>query len=193
MTARYSLLAAGVAIAIGGCATLGRVGVIRYDVMTDAQQAIADTRINAGAMTIEGRVDREDTAYDAGQPITLSVKTSKDAHVAILRVLANGSTTLLFPNRQHPKSDIAANTVLTVPGPDDAVSIKADKPGVVLFEFIASTAGDSWLFTRPADAGSDFADLGGTTRALAKHITDSLKINKGPETVATYLTVKVSK
>jgi hypothetical protein len=87
---------------------------------------------------------------------------------------------------------MAANTVLTVPGPDDAVKIAADKPGVVLFEFIASSSGDSWLFTRAPDKDSDFADLGITTRAIAKDLVSTLKVGKGPETAAIYVTVRVS-
>jgi hypothetical protein len=81
-----------------------------------------------------------------------------------------------------------------MPGPDDPVTIKATPPGgVMLFEFIASTSGDSWLFHRAPDKDSDFADLGGTTRSIAKYIVQSLHVNKGPETAATYVTVRVSK
>jgi hypothetical protein len=192
MSRDHWLLGVGLLAALAGCAFADRVGVIRHDTLTDAQQVIANTKINAGDMTIEGGVDRADTSYAAGQPITVSVKVSKDAHVAILRVLANGDTAILFPNKKHPKSDIKADTVLTVPGPDDAVTIAVDKPGVVLLEFIASTAGDSWLFSRQPSEGSDFAELGTTTRALAKDITGSLKINHGPQTVATYLTIRVN-
>jgi hypothetical protein len=176
---------------LAGCEFAGRVGVIRHDTLTNAQQVIADTMINAGDITIEGSVDRANTSYTAGQPITVSVKVSNDAHVAILRVLANGDTTILFPNKKQPKSDVKANTVLTVPGLDDAVTIAVDKPGVVLLEFIASTAGDSWLFSRQASEGSDFADLGTTTRALAKDITGSLKVNHGPQTAATWQTIRI--
>jgi hypothetical protein len=177
--------------AAAGCTTAGRTNVFNHDTLTDAQQAIVDTQINYGAMTIEGSVDRPERDYDVGQPIMLSVKVSKNAYVAILRVLANGDTTIVFPNKLHPKADIAAGEVLSVPGPQDAVSISVDKKQMVLFEFVASTAGESWLFHRAPDEGSDTADLGGTTRAIAKDITGALKIGKGPETVATYLTVKV--
>jgi hypothetical protein len=202
------LSVAAIAAAAAGChvagemtSSLGRgttsvaetVGIVRKDMLSNAQQVIADTKINAGAMTIEARADRADTTYDLDQPIALSVKVSKNAHVAILSVLPNGSTTLLYPNRKHPKADVAADTVLTVPSPDDPVAIKASPAGVVLFEFVASTAGDSWLFHRAADKESDFVDLGGTTRSIAKYMIDSLKVNKGPETAATYLTVRVSK
>ena len=191
LTLGHRVAAAIAVAAVAGCTVAYRTDILRKDVLTAAQKDIADTEINWGTMTIEGSVDRADTTYDPGQPITLSVKVSKNAHVAILRVFANGDTTIVFPNRAHPKADIAADTVLTVPGPGDVVTISADKPQIVLFEFIASSLGTSWLFTRPPDSGSDFADLGVTTRTIAKDLVGTLKVSKGPETVATYLTVRV--
>jgi uncharacterized protein DUF4384 len=193
---KFTWLAAALALtAVGaGCDFAARTGVIRYDMalLTDAQNVVANMQINHGEMTIHASADHADTAYAVGQPIVLSVSTSKDAHLAILRVLPNGGTTLLFPDKGQPKPDIAANQVLTVPGPQDGFTITADKPGIVLFEFIASTAGDSWLFKRAPDKDSDFADLGVTTRAIAKDILDSLKVGKGgSDTAATYVTVRV--
>lgn len=186
MAVAFALVAAA-----AGCSFAARTGVIRKDILTDAQQVIADTKINHGDMTIQGAVDRADRDYDIGQPIMLSVTVNKDAHVAILRVLANGDTTIIFPNKQHPKADIAANQTLMIPGPDDDVKIAIDNKQVVLFEFIASNTPGSWLFTRSPEKDSVFADLGGTTRAIARDITGSLKVGKGPETVASYLTVRV--
>jgi hypothetical protein len=230
---RYSWAAALALAAVAtGCDFAARTGIVRDDmlVLTDAQKAIANTKINHGDMTIQASVDRADTTYAAGQPIVLTVSTSKAAHVAILRVLPSGETTLLFPVRTkadadkvdakanktdakkadtadakkaepadakkadtaNSKTDIAANQVLTLPGPHDGFTISVDKPGVVLFEFIASTAGDSWLFKRGPDADSDFANLGVTSRAIAKDIVDSLKADKGDtNTAATYVTVRV--
>ena len=192
---RYGLAAAFALIAVtAGCDFAARTGIVRDDmlVLTDAQNAIANTKINHGDMTIQGSVDRADRSYDVGQPIILSVSTSKDAHVAILRVLANGDTRLLFPDKAHPKADIAANQVLTVPGPHDGFTVSADKPGVVLFEFVASTVGDSWLFKRGPDKDSDFADLGVSSHSIAKDMVDSLKVGKSnAETAATYATVRV--
>jgi hypothetical protein len=192
---RYGLAAGFALIAItAGCDFAARTGIARDDmaVLTDAQNAIANTKINHGDMTIQGAVDRADTTYSVGQPITLSVSTNKDAHVAILRVLPNGGTTLIFPDKAHPKADIAANQALTIPGPKDGFTVAVDKPGVVLFEFVASTAVDSWLFKRAPDKDSDFADLGVTSRAIAKDVIDSLKVGKsGADTAATYVTVRV--
>jgi hypothetical protein len=185
-------LAVLVAVSTAGCAVAHRTGVFRQDELTDAQQAIADARLTGGDLALEGSVDRADTTYDAGQPITLSVKTSKDAYVAILRVLPNGDTAIVFPNRAHRDAGVKANTVLTVPAPGDKVKIAIDKPGTVLFEFIASTNGNSWLFKRAPDEGSDFANLGGNSRNIAKDLVSTLKVSGGSATVASHLTVRIA-
>ena len=190
---RRLLLAAAVAASAAGCAAAQKTDLplLRKDVLTDAQQVVADARLDHGDMTIVGSVDRADTTYDPGQSITLSVKTSKKAYVAILRVTASGDTTIVFPNRARRNAAVPANTVLTVPAPDDAVKITADKPGIVLFEFIASNAGDAWPFTRAPDDGSDFVDLGGTTRALVKDLLNGLKIG-AHDTAASNATVRIT-
>jgi uncharacterized protein DUF4384 len=187
---RVLALAAVAAAGVAALAGEGRGGLFGRT-LTDAQQVIADTRINHGDLTIEATTDREDTTYEPGRPITLTVKVNKPANVAILRVLANGDTALVFPNRAHPKADAAPDAPLTVPAPGEKVKIAIDKPQIVLFEFVASTAGDSWLFTRAPDSGSDFANLGVTTHALARYLVSTLRVGKGPETAATYVTVRV--
>lgn len=191
---RRLLLAVAVATGVTGCAVAQKTDLplLRKDVRTDAQQAIADMNVDHGDLHVTASVDRDDKTYDPGQPITLRVQTSKDAHVAILEVLANGETTIVFPNRPHHDSAVKANTVLTVPAADDPVKIAVDKPGTVLFEFIASTASDAWLFTRPPDNGSDFADLGGTTRNIARDAIAALKVGAGHDTAAAHVTVRIA-
>lgn len=189
---RRQLLAAAVAVSTAACTAAYKTDMLRKDVLTDAQQVIADMKINHGDMTIEAAVDRADTTYDPGQPVVVSVKTSKNAYVAILRVLANGDTTIVFPNRGRRNAAVAANTLLTVPAPGDPVKITVGKPGIELYEFIASTSNDAWPFTRAPDNGSDFADLGGSTRYIAKDLLGALKIGPNHDTAARYLTVRVS-
>jgi hypothetical protein len=188
---RRLLLAVAVAASAAGCTVAQKTDLLRKDTLTDAQQVIADAKLDHGDMTIVGSVDRADTTYDPGQPITLSVKTSKNAYVAILRIAASGDTTIVFPNRGRRNAAVPANTVLTVPAPDDAVKIAADKPGIVLFEFIASNSGDAWPFTRPPDDGSDFAGLGGTTRNIVRDLLNGLKIGSH-DTAASHLTVRIT-
>jgi hypothetical protein len=184
-------LAVAAVIAGTGCNFAASTGMIRKDILTDSQQVVVDTKLNAGSLTIEAAVDRSDSAYAVGEPITLSVKTDKPASVAILRVLANGDTVILYPNKTHPKAAVAAGAILTVPGSSDTFKITVDKPQLVVFEFIASSVADAWLFHRATDEGSNFADLGGTTRAIAKDIAASLRSGTSPQTAATYLTVKI--
>lgn len=192
MWARRTLLVIAVAAGAAGCAAAQKTDLLRKDVLTDAQKVIAEMKLDHGELTVAGSVDRADTTYDPGQPITLRVQTNKTAHVAILRVLANGETTIIFPNRQHHDASLPANTVLTVPGPGDAVKTAADKPGIVLFELIASTSGDAWVFNRAPDNGSDFADLGGTTRYIAKDLLAGLKVGGGHDTAAAHLVVRIT-
>jgi len=192
MRGQRLLLVIAVAVAAAGCEVAHRTELMRQDDLTDAQQVIAAARLNGGDLSIEGTVDRPDTTYDPGQPIILTVKTSKDASVAILRVLPSGDTAIVFPNRAHRDAKVAANTVLTVPAPGEQVKIAADKPGIVLFEFIASTAGISWLFKRAPDDGSDFANLGSTTRDIAKDLVSTLRVGGAAPTAAMHLTVRIS-
>lgn len=186
------LLLAALAAAAAGCDVAYKTDLMRKDVLSDAQQVIADARINHGDLTVAASADRPDTSYAPGQPITLSVKTSKDAYVAILRVLPSGATTIVFPNRAHRSAAVTANTPMSVPAPGDKVTIAADKPGVVLFEVVASTVGTSWLFTRAPDDGSDFADLGVTTRDIAKDLLSALKVGGAAQTAAAHLTVRIT-
>jgi hypothetical protein len=186
------LLAAGIVVAgTAACTVAHRTDMFRQDELSDAQQVIADARLGAGDLTIEGSVDRPDTTYAPGQPITLSVKTNKDAYVAILRVLASGDTAIVFPNRAHRDAGLKANTVLTVPAAGEAVKIAVDKPGTVLFLLVASSSGTSWLFKRAPDDGSDFANLGVTTRNIAKDLTSTLKPGSGTA-AASHLTVRIT-
>jgi hypothetical protein len=190
--ARRLLLAIAVAAGAAGCAVAYKTDILRKDVLTDAQKAVAIAEFNNGDMTIQGAVDRPDTTYDPGQPITLSVATSKDSFVAILRVLPSGDTAIVFPNRGQRVAWATANRALTIPSAQDAVKIAVDKPGIVLFEFIASTNGKAWPFTRAPDNGADFAELGVTTRDIVKDLESALKTGTTHDVAATYLTVRIA-
>jgi hypothetical protein len=162
--------------------------------LTDAQQAIADMPIGpqdrAGAdLKIIGAVDHADRRYRVGEPILLSVEVNQPAFVAVLRVLPNGVTTLIFPNRRHPKAQLPANAPLRLPEPGAPPDIVAETPGGALFEFIAATRGDSWLFSRKPQGAADFAELGTTTRALARDIVLSLRSGYGA--AAAHLALRV--
>jgi Domain of unknown function (DUF4384) len=174
-------LAACIALLPLALAACGVIGTARE--LTDAQQVIADMKIGPSDLAIVGSVRNADRAYDAGDKITLSARVNKDAYVAILRVRRSGATTVVFPNKAHPKALVKANTTLVIPSPGDPYAIVASKKGPELFEFVASTSGDSWLFARKPAGDASFADLGATTHLLAKDIANSLQGKKGAKTM----------
>jgi hypothetical protein len=171
-------------------------GVVDSERLTDAQQVIADMKIGLSdqqgpGLTIIGVADHADRRYHVGEPIALSVQVNRAAYVAVLRVMPSGATTLVFPNRRHASAQLAANSPLYLPEPGAPVVIAAEGPGVALFEFVAATRGDSWLFNRKPPAAADFAELGTTTRTLAKDILLSLRPGHGADTAASHLALRV--
>ena len=181
------------------------------ETLTDAQQVIAAMKIGRadpktadpkaadpkGAdppgddLKITGAVDHADRSYRVGEPIALTVEVNKAAYVAVLRVMPSGATTLVFPNSRQATARVPAGATLHIPEPGAPLRIAADKPGVVLFEFVASTRGGSWLFDRKPKEPAEFAELGATTRALARDIVLSLKVGRGSETAASHLALRV--
>jgi len=192
MPFRRLLFAIAIAASASGCASVQRTDLLRKDVRTDAQNAIADTQFDHGDLTINVSTDRPDTTYDPGQPITLKVETNKDAYVAVVRVLENGDTAIVFPNKAHRDAAVKAHTALVVPAPGDSVKITADKPGIVMFEVLASTSGNAWIFKRAPDEGSDFADLGVSSRNIAKNLVSTLKVGGPAETAGVHMTVRIT-
>jgi hypothetical protein len=197
---------ARVALALAVAAAGAACGVIGAGMaLTDAQQVIADMEIGPSTLkgahpkgadlTIVGTVDHADRRYRAGEPVTLSVEVSKAASVAVLRVMPDGTTTLIFPNRTQTNAQLSANSPVRIPAPGAPFRIAADKPGTLLFEFVASGRGAAWLFHRKPGGSADFAELGTTTRALAKDIVTSLRgghgADTGADTAAAHLAVSV--
>jgi hypothetical protein len=186
------------------------------ETLTDAQQVIAAMKIGASAekeadpqdadpqagnpqdgdpqgagLKIVGAVDHADRSYRVGEPFGVSVRVNQAAYVAVLRVMPNGATTLLFPNRLQATSRVPADLPLRIPEPGAPLKITADKPGGVLLEFVASSRGDSWLFNRKPEESADFAELGTTTRALAKDIALSVRAGHGADSAASHLLLRV--
>jgi hypothetical protein len=199
MRSARGAFALGVAVWAAAGTACGVIG--DKETLTDAQQVIAAMKIGVSdqpgadqpgaGLKIVGAADHADRGYRVGEPITLSVEVNKAAYVAVLRVMPNGATTLVFPNRRQATARVPADAPLHIPEPGAPFKITVDKPGVVLFELIASNRGDSWLFNRTPHEPADFAELGTTTRALARDIVLSLKVGRGSDTAAAQLALRV--
>ena len=153
--------------------------------LTDAQQVVADMKLGPSELRIIGAVDHADRTYRAGETIALTAEVNNNANVAVLRVMPNGATTLLFPNKEHPSAEVPANTSVKIGG--GAI----DKPGTVLFEFVAAKSGDSFLLDKKRAEAGTHAELGATTRALAKDILMSLKPGPTRDTAGAHIIVRV--
>lgn len=174
---KAGVLRCGLALAALAAASCGVIGTSRQ--LTAAQGFIADMKLEPSDLTIVGWVDHKSRRYDTGDKITLSVWVNRDAYVAVLRVLRSGKTTLLFPNKIQPKALVGASTTVQIPGAGDSYEIVAGKDGPELIEFLASTNGNSWLFTRKPAGSATFVELGTTTKELAKDIVASLQGKSG--------------
>src|SRR5436309_8022161 len=88
-------------VALALCAATGAgCGVVGSSVeLSDAQQVIADMKLGPSELRVVGGVDHADRSYRVGEPIALSLQVNQDANAAVLRVLPNGATTLIFPNK----------------------------------------------------------------------------------------------
>jgi hypothetical protein len=155
-----------VALALAGCAV-----VRQGPSLNDAQMAMTLLKFtNSGLpadLSVTARLDRPDGDTKPGDPIALTVTTNKPAWVAVLRVMHSGDTTIIFPNRNQPDAH-AANEVVHV-------TVPAGPEGTEFFEFIAATDGTAWVFTKKPATLSDYADLGGTTRAIVTDLQTAFR------------------
>jgi hypothetical protein len=110
-----------------GAALGAGCSVIQGDQLTDAQQVIAELKTGPSDLKIVGRVEQADRHYRTGEPIALSFEVNKPAYVAVLRVLPNGVTTRLFPNKYQGSAQVAPATSVRVPPPGAPLTISAGK------------------------------------------------------------------
>ena len=71
-----------------------------------------------------------------------------------------------------------------IPAPGDGFVIVAPNQGPELLEFLASTSGQSWLFTKKPEGADNFIQLGSTTKAIAKEIVEALPGKKEGKAMA---------
>ena len=158
------LLALAIAFALAGC------GIVQSSPsLNDAQNAVMLLKFTNNGLptdlTVTGRLDRD--AYRSGDPIGLTVTTNKPAWIAVLRVTRSGDTTIVFPNRNQPDARAAGGVI--------RVTVPAGPAGTELFEFIAATDGAAWVFTKKPEGGSDYVDLGVTTRAIVTDLQTTFR------------------
>ncbi len=67
--------------------------------------------------------------YNAGEPLTVTLRSTADAFAYCYYRDAAGRTARIFPNRFQPDPLVEANRVVTVPGPGAAFELVPERPG----------------------------------------------------------------
>ncbi len=149
------------------------------------QQAQQAQRPSQLRVPVAAWTDRVDATFRIGEPVTISVRPQRDAHVTVLNIGSSGRATVLFPNQMQRDSRVRAGQVLTLGGPGAGYQIAPQGPaGVEMVHVVATTRPLSLpeLNQLAAQPGaSPFLALGRS----GEEVTRDLAIQAtGPEAVA---------
>jgi hypothetical protein len=91
--------------------------------------------------TVEAWANRPDGTYSIGQEVQLFLRGSRDAYYTVLAVGPEGDVVQLYPAPLDSPQLLRAGDVLTIPGQNDARTIRAAYPaGRELVRIIGSTS-----------------------------------------------------
>lgn len=140
--------------------------------------------------------DRVDAAFRIGEPITISVRPQRDAHITVLNIGSSGRATVLFPNQIQRDSRVRGGQVLTLGGPGAGYQIVPEGPAGVEIVHVVATSRPltlpelNQLAAQPG--ASPFLSLGRSgeqvTRDLAVQVTSPEALaQQAPSGMATLL------
>ncbi len=159
------------------------------------QQQQAAQRPVQSRVPVTAWTDRPDATYRIGEPVTISVRPERDAHITVLNVGTSGKTTVLFPNTMQRDSHVRAGQTLTLGAPGAGYNIVPQGPaGVELIQVIATsiplTLAELNLLGAQQGA-SPFVSLGRSgeevARDLAVQVTGGQAAAAGPSGLANLL------
>ncbi len=68
-------------------------------------------------------------SYRTGDLLTINAEPSRDCHLTLVAIEANGLATVLFPNDSATDNKVAAGTRVSVPASGAPYQLRLDKPG----------------------------------------------------------------
>ena len=144
---------------IGGDRALGREPPAAGDVPPSAPYRPAATplepAITLTTSTYKGPYHR----YNAGEPLTVTLRSTADAFAYCFYRDAAGRTVRIFPNRFQPDPLVEANRVVTVPGPGAAFELVPERPGGAEEVLCLATRRDSGAAVAQALQVADLSPL----------------------------------
>lgn len=166
MPLRRLSLALGIAAALPGAAVADRPRALSVE-----QAGVAAAAPDTQAFAITATLSNEAGRYRIGDPVALTVRLDRDAHLLVLNVDEAGTVTVLFPNDYNPDSFVAGGVDHAMPGPGARIVV-AGPPGLELIKVIASAS------PIDLDRMADFVPAGpfrtsrpGTARSLARALS----------------------
>jgi hypothetical protein len=104
------------------------------------QQQQAAQRPEQSHVPVTAWTDRPDATYRIGEPVTISVRPERDAHITVINIGTSGRATVLFPNTIQPDSRVRAGQTISLGAPGAGYNIVPQGPaGVELVQVIATT------------------------------------------------------
>lgn len=95
----------------------------------------------AAGFLVEAWADSPDGAYSIGEAVRLFIRGSRDAYYTVLTVGPSGDVLQLYPPADEVPLLVRAGEVLSIPGQDNLVSIRAAYPaGRELIRIVGSLA-----------------------------------------------------
>lgn len=117
--------------------TIGQRPVYQF---VQQQQAAQAQRPQQHRVAVAAWTDRVDGTFRIGEPVTISVRPQRDAHITVLNIGSSGRATVLFPNYFQRETRIRAGQVLTLGSPGAGYNIVPQGPaGVELVHVVATT------------------------------------------------------
>jgi hypothetical protein len=159
------------------------------------QQQQAAQRPEQSQVPVTAWTDRPDAIYRIGEPVTISVRPDRDAHITVLNIGTSGRTTVLFPNTIQRDSRVRAGQTISLGGPGAGYNIVPQGPaGVELVQVIATTRPLTLVELNQIGAqqgASPFVSLGRSgeevARDLAVQLTGAQSMAVGPSGLANLL------
>ncbi len=71
------------------------------------------------------------SVFENGEEMIVNVRASKDSYITVLNFSADGSVTLLYPNKLRPDNGIKANTVIQIPAEQDRKGLLSFQVGTL--------------------------------------------------------------
>jgi hypothetical protein len=121
-------------------------------------------------------LDRADATYEAGDTVTLWVKTTKPAYITVLDIGTSGRVHVVFPNRYQRNNWVGAFETVRIPSRSERFRLRVGGPsGEEVLKVIATDRPIECLDVRHLALSGDFYALPGDVNSISRDINVELR------------------